>query len=174
MSGIGHNSKDFDEGVMEIITEYSESLERSAVENDIRKELREKAEDKYGLDRKALQNGISRIKSSLSEQEGYDESMQAIKRIADDMGGAESIFSWYVEKQEERQKARDEAKAAKAKEKRDKQKEAAKQKEKDEEYKPAPERKPKPVIGKDAASGEKEDASIGEQQAEAFKKGQAA
>lgn len=135
---MGHNSEKYDEGVMEIITEYSESLERSAAENDIRKELRERAEDQFGLPSKVVQTGVSRLKSSLSEQEGFDEGMATIKRIADDMGGAESIFSWYVEKQAEREKAREEVKAEKAKKKRDQ----AKQAKKDEEYKPATERKP--------------------------------
>jgi len=117
-NGIGHNSKKYDEGVMEIITLYSESLERSASENDIRTELRKKAEEEYGLPSKAVQNGVARLKSSLSEQEGYDEAIQTIKRIADDMGGAENIFAWFVKKQEDRQKAREEAKAERAKAKR--------------------------------------------------------
>lgn len=155
---MGHN---IDEKAKKIITEYSESLSRSAEENDTRKELREKWEE-LGHDTKALQDGISRSKKSLKLREGYDESMAYFNKLHEEIGGSESLFSWVVKRDEEKQNERDAKKA-----------EREKQKAKDDEYKPAAERRPKAgkvVFGKDAAAGEKADDehSVGEQQAAAY------
>lgn len=153
---MGHN---IDDKAKKIIADYSESLARSAEENDIRKDLRDQWEE-LGQDTKALQDGISRSKKSLKLREGYDESMAYFNKLHDEMGGSENLFSWVVEREEEKQKERDAKKA-----------EREKQKAKDDEYKPAAERKPKNgkvVSGKDAASGEKADDDVGTQQAAAY------
>lgn len=120
VTAIGHNSKEFDEKAKKIIKEYSESLSRSAEENDIRKDLRDEWEE-LGEDSKALQDGIARSKKSLKLREGYDKSMDYFKAIHEEMGGAESLFSWVVEREDEKKKAREAARDA-AREEREAQK----------------------------------------------------
>ena len=173
---MGHNIDKFEEDLKEIVAEYVESLKRSDDENQIRAELREKAEEK-GLDKKALQDSVARAKSSLKKREGYDEGMALMTKIVDDMGGAENIFSWYIDKQKEKEEARDAARKEREKQKTAKKKAKAEEKAKDDKYKPAPERKPgpaisKPVSGKDAAAGEGvgADNDVGAQQAAAYQK----
>lgn len=111
-AGPGHNKPN--EGLAEIITEYSESLARSAEENDTRSALRKRAEEEFGIPSKAVQDGVSRLRQSLKKQEGYDDGMAAIKEAADAVGGAKNLFSWVVEQQEAKKKAREEAKAKRA------------------------------------------------------------
>ena len=144
MSEIGHNSAAMKEKAIRILNEYSESLKRSQDENDVRAELREEAKD-LGLDTKALQNAVTWAKSSLKQREGYDESLDFFKACVADDGGAESLFKWVIEREEEKERQREEKRAEKQK-----------QKAKDDEYKEAPDRQPGPVK------------SIGEQQAEAI------
>lgn len=104
----GHNIEGLEDKVKEIVSEYVESLKRSAEENDIRSDLRDRAEE-LGIDKKALQDGVSRAKASLKKREGYDESMEIIKSCVDDAGGAENLFKWYLDKQEAKKKEREEA-----------------------------------------------------------------
>jgi hypothetical protein len=140
---------------------YSESLKRSAEENDYRAGIRDEMEG-IGLDTKAFQDRISRMKKDLNKKEGYDEADNVIKEALKD-DTPEDLFKWQIQREE---KKREEQEARKA--------EKEEQKAKDDEYKPAPERKPKQgksVSGKDAAAGEKADddaPSVGEQQAAAF------
>lgn len=137
---MGHN---IEEKIKDAAYRYSETLEKSAELNDARSQIREEMKD-IGIDTKAFQDHISRMKKELSKKEGYDESFKIIASALKD-DGPENLFSWFVARQEAKEEEREKRKEEKEKEK-----------EKADEYKPAAERKPK--NGK----------SIGQQQAEVY------
>lgn len=172
MTEIGHNSKEFEEGLQKLVVDYVDCDRQSMELNDKRADLRELAERKYGLDKGAFQAEIARTKRELKQRDEYDESVKTMRGVLKQMD-MEELWSHVIEREEAKTKAREEEKEEKAKKKAAAKKAAEEQKAKDDEYKPAAERKPKAakvVSGKDAAAGEKseETASIGEQQAAAF------
>lgn len=98
--------------------------------NQKRAEIRDRAKG-LGLDTKAWQDEINRMKQSLKKKEGYDESRAVIQDALGDMI-AEDLFA-HVAKMEAAREAERDAKK----------KEREAEKEKNETFKPATERKPK-------------------------------
>jgi len=128
-TSIGHNTVD---QLKDAIAKYVNCDEESAKLNDKRAEIRSKVKD-LGLDTKAFQDAISRLKKDRSKKDGYDESLATINGVIDGMGGAkDDLFSWMDARQLAKEKAREESKKAREAEAK-----------KNDEFKPATERKPK-------------------------------
>lgn len=139
---IGDNSKVLKEQIQKMAVDYAKCDEESMKLNDRRAEIRQKAKD-LGLDTKAWQDCISRLKSDMKKKEGYDESVVVINEALDEV--AEDLFAHVARREAEKEAAREA-----------KRKEREAEKAQNETFKPATERKPK------AAK------SVGEQQADAL------
>ena len=140
---IGDNSKVQKEQIQKMAVDYAKCDEESMKLNDRRAEIRQKAKD-LGLDTKAWQDEIGRMKADMKKKEGYDESRAVIQDALGDMV-AEDLFAHVARREAEKEAAREA-----------KRKERESEKEKADTFKPATERKPK------------SSKSIGEQQADAL------
>lgn len=140
---IGDNSKVLKEQIQKMAVDYAKCDEESMKLNDRRAEIRQKVKD-LGLDTKAWQDEIGRMKADMKKKEGYDESRAVIQDALGDMV-AEDLFAHVARREAEKEAAREA-----------KRKERESEKEKADTFKPATERKPK------AAK------SVGEQQADAL------
>ncbi len=138
MGQVGSNIEGLNEKIREMAVEYAKCDEESMELNDRRAKIREKAKS-LGLDTKAWQDCISRLKADINKKEGYDESVSIINAaLANEM--PESLFAHVLrkqrEKEEDRELKRSEREAEKAK---------------NDTFKPATERKPKSASTKTAA-----------------------
>lgn len=147
MSEIGHNTDGLKQAIQQMAVDYAKCDEESMKLNAKRAEIRDRAKG-LGLDTKAFQDEINRMKKDLSKKEGYDESRLIIQEALGDMV-AEDLFAHVERMQREKEAARE----AKRKERED-------EKVKADSFKPATERKPKNTK------------TIGEQQIEAIQAGQ--
>jgi len=123
---IGDNSDGIKENIQQMAADYAECDKDSGAINDKRKDIRDRAET-LGIDKKAWQDEISRMKKSLRKKAGYDESVAVVRDALGDLD-AEDLFSHVTRKDEEKKAAREAAKTLKEKEKRAAAKEEAKKK----------------------------------------------
>jgi uncharacterized protein (UPF0335 family) len=130
MAEIGSNIEGLNEKIREMAVDYAKCDEESMGLNARRAEIRDRAKG-LGLDTKAFQDCINRMKADLNKKEGYDESVSIINAaLANEM--PESLFA-HVERA---RLAKEHAREAKRKER------EAEAKNND-TFKPATERKPK-------------------------------
>ena len=135
---IGSNIEGLNEKIREMASDYAKCDEESMMLNQKRADIRERAKG-LGLDTKAFQDCINRLKADLKKKEGYDESVSIINAaLANEM--PESLFAHVARMQLEKEKAREE-----------KRKEREAEKTKNDTFKPATERKPKAATTKTAA-----------------------
>jgi len=113
VASIGHNSDTIKEKIQQMAVDYAKCDEESQVLNEQRADIRARA-DELGLDTKAWQNEINRIKQSLKKKEGYDESAAVIRDALGEMK-IEDLFEHVIRKDKEKREAREEKKAEKAK-----------------------------------------------------------
>lgn len=126
MATIGDNSKGLHDKIKKMAVDYAKCDEQSMELNAKRAEIRERAKG-LGLDTKAWQDEIGRMKQSLKKKDGYDESRAIIQDALGDMP-AEDLFAHVARMEREKEEARESKKA---------------EKEKADTFKPATERKPK-------------------------------
>lgn len=144
-NGAGHNSKHIEETLQEMAVQYAKCDEASMELNDKRKKIRDTVAD-LGIDTKAWQDEIGRMKRDVKKKDGYDEAVKVIRAAFKDMI-AEDLFAHVAKKEKEKEEIRN----AKIKERED-----------------AKAAKPKKATGKDAAAGE--GLSTGEAQAQHLQK----
>lgn len=138
MGKIGDNSNALKEQIQKMAVEYAKCDEESMLLNQKRGEIRDKAKE-LGLDTKAWQDCIGRLKADMKKKEGYDESVAVINDALEDMV-AEDLFAHVAKIERQKEEAREA-----------KRKEREAEKVKNETFKPATERKPKDVSTKTAA-----------------------
>lgn len=132
MGTIGDNSQGLKEQIQKMAADYAKCDEQSMLLNQKRGEIRDRAKA-LGLDTKAWQDCISRLKSDMSKKDGYDESVAVINDALEDMV-AEDLFAHVAKMERQKEEAREA-----------KRKEREAEKEKNETFKPATERKAKPA-----------------------------
>lgn len=130
MGKVGDNSAGLKAQIQSMAVDYAKCDESSMLLNQKRAEIRDRAKS-LGLDTKAWQDCISRMKSDMKKKEGYDESVLVIKEALGEMI-AEDLFAHVAKMEREKEEAREAKK-----------KERESEIEKNETFKPATERKPK-------------------------------
>lgn len=137
MAEVGNNIQPTIEQLKELVGKYVNCDEESAKLNDKRAEIRGKVKD-LGLDTKAFQDAIGRLKKDRTKKDGYDDTIKVMNQALGDMGEGD-LFAWMDVREAAREKERADKKAAREAEAK-----------KADEFKPATERKPKAASTKTA------------------------
>lgn len=115
-AGVGHNSgKVSDSYLQEQARKYAAADQISAEQNEIRKQIRDDLKD-AGIDPKAFQDAYNALKPK-KDVEQKEEYMQSFAQCAAalDALGQESLFSYFIKKEEERKTKKAEKKDGKEK-----------------------------------------------------------